>query len=194
MISHREPLDRPHLGAALAYALAGGPLGRRTLVDRTGLSESVVRTELGKLEAQGLVRFAKAGTALTEEGQRRFAPLVERVRRVASLELETLALDRQSRAALVSGLGQDPPSWQARDIAVREGATGTLLLRRDAEGLVMPDGDGCFEDRNPADVRAIEEGLGPLEAGDHVVIVFGPDAARAGAGLWRILHVWCTEP
>ena len=51
MISHREPLDRPHLGAELAFALAGGPLGRRTLVERTGLTESVVRTELKKLEA-----------------------------------------------------------------------------------------------------------------------------------------------
>ena len=190
MISHREPFDRPHLGAALVYTLKGGPLGRRTLVDRTGFSESVVRTELNKLEARGLVQFAKAGTTLTEEATRSFAGLFSRVRSVASLELGSLSLDACNRAARVGKLPDESPSWQSRDLAVREGATGTLLLRQGAEGLAMPDGDGSFRERNPAAVQQIEEAFGRLDEGDYVVVVFAPDDARAAAGLWRILEGW----
>ena len=42
----------------------------------------------------------------------------------------------------------------------------------------------------PVQVERIEEVFGTLPTGPPLVIVFGPDDARAGAGLWRILAAW----
>jgi predicted transcriptional regulator len=70
MSSHKGVPVREHIAYQLLYELRATPLGRRTLVKRTGLTESVVRTELEKLEARKLVSFSKLGTALTARGRR----------------------------------------------------------------------------------------------------------------------------
>lgn len=177
------------------HALGDGPVGRRTLVERTGFSESVVRTELGKLEARGDVRFAKAGTTLTEQARARYAGLIERVRAVGTVDLRSLALDVANRAAVVADAPDRLAAWQLRDLAVREGATGALLLRREGDDLVMPDLAERLGAKSPTEADAIEEAFPGLADGDHLVIVYAPDVARAAGGLWNILSEWVgTSP
>jgi predicted transcriptional regulator len=187
MASHKEPLAREHLGYQLLYALQREPLGRRTLVQRTGLTESVVRTELEKLAAQGLVSFAKPGTALTPKGDEISSELFTQVVQVEELALTELKLDQHNRAALIRAAAEGLRSWQLRDLAVREGATGTLFLVRRAKYLSLLDEDRPLARQNPRDARRLEYFFKSLQTGDLIVIVFAPLRAQAGAGLWRII-------
>ncbi len=187
MIPHKEPLERPHLELGLLFHLRRGPLGRRTLVERTHWTESVVRTELEKLEALGWVEFAKPGTFLSDAASAALGEFFARVPRVAELALVEMGLDRHACGALVRGVTRAPKTWQLRDAAVREGGTGILLLSREPSGLKLTDVDASFSRRNAHDAARVESALGPSEVGDWVVIVFAGDASRAAAGLWRAL-------
>ena len=187
MITHKEPLERPHLSMGLLHHLREGAVGRRTLVERTGWTESVVRTELEKLESHGWVEFAKPGTSLSPAASERLADFFEQVPRVARLDLAEIELDRSACGALVRAHSDPPKTWQVRDSAIREGASGILILRKEASGLRLLDVDASFSRRNPHDAARVESTLGPLEPGDFAVIVFASDAARAMAATWRAL-------
>ncbi len=195
MITHKEPLERPHIGLGLLFHLRGGPLGRRTLVERTGWTESVVRTELEKLEAQGWVEFAKPGTSLTEIGAARLEGVFGRIRRVTlALDLVEVHLDRTNCAALVRGVAQVPKTWQMRDAAVREGASGILVLAREQTALHLVDVEASFSRRNSQDTARIERDLGPLEPGDWIVIAFATSEGLASAALWRAMSEALSVP
>src|SRR5918994_3779741 len=79
------------------YVATGGPVGSRTLVERSGLtvSPSTVRAELAELKAQGLLTHphTSAGRLPTEEGYRYYANelLTEPEPRPASLGIELAA-------------------------------------------------------------------------------------------------------
>ncbi len=187
MITHKEPLERPHLSMGLVHHLREGALGRRTLVERTGWTESVVRTELEKLEAHGWVGFAKPGTSLTPQASERLAGFFDQVPRVERLGLAEIELDRSACGALVRAHADPPKTWQVRDSAVREGASGILVLRKEPSGLRLLDVDASFSRRNPHDAARVESALGPCDVGDFVVIVFAADPGRAMAATWRAL-------
>jgi len=175
----------------LVWALNRKTLGRRTLVARTGITESTVRTHLNKLRRAGLVKMAKAGTSLT-------AP--PGVRWVGALPLEpstsALALDRHNAAALVAGAADKlKGSWRYRDAAVREGATGALLLVKRPEGWAFGDElepqPLTLEARYPETAVQIERALSGAgtrpQPGDALLVAFGPDRQAARAGLWRVI-------
>jgi hypothetical protein len=187
MLSHKEPLAREHLGAQLIYALKDEILGRRTLVQRTGLTESVVRTELEKLAAQKFVRFEKAGTLRTTKAKEAYIKLFKRIVQIEEPDLTELKLDAHNRAALVRAGAAGLKTWALRDLAVREGASGSLfIVRRQAE-LCLFDETTSLAKQNPIDGRRLEKVFPGLAEGDLIVIVFAPTRANAGAGLWRIL-------
>jgi len=174
----------------LAYTLGEKPLGRRTLVGLTGITESTVRTHLNKLRRAELVKMAKAGTSLTARGLEAFAPLFQLIRWVGPLKLEALALDRHSAAALIEdSAGKLKESWRYRDAAVREGATGAILLvkRADGRGWAFSDEPLSLEDRYLEDAAMIEKTLPQAQPGDALVIAFGPSPRQAHAGLWRVI-------
>ncbi len=187
MSSHKESLSREHLGAQLIYALRDEALGRRTLVQRTGLTESVVRTELEKLEVQKMVRFEKAGTLLTLRALEAYVSLFDQVTQVVELGLHELNLDRCNRAALVRAGAAGLKTWALRDQAVREGATGSLFIVQHKNFLSLSDECSALSSHNPRDVRTLEARFSPIAEGDLIVIVFAPTRSEAGAGLWRIL-------
>ena len=184
----------------LVWALNRKTLGRRTLVARTGITESTVRTHLNKLRRAGLVKMAKAGTSLTAQGLEAFSALWAGVRWVGALPLEpstsALALDRHNAAALVAGAADKlKESWRYRDAAVREGATGALLLIKRPEGWAFGDEPHpqplTLGARYPEDAAHVERALSEAGArpqpGDALLVAFGPDPQAARAGLWRVI-------
>lgn len=187
MPSHKEPLAREHLGYQLIYSLKDAPLGRRTLVQRTGLTESVVRTELEKLEAQKFVNFAKAGTTLTHKARETFAELFTCLAQIEELELHDLKLDHCNRAALIRSGADGLRTWLLRDLAIREGASGTIFLTRYEKYLSLLEEDRPLAAQNPHDARVIERTFPSTKTGDLLVIVFAANRADAGAGLWRVI-------
>ncbi|MCS6936961.1 MAG: hypothetical protein NZ610_01490 [Candidatus Bipolaricaulota bacterium] len=186
MVSHVENL-RECLAYPLMYELRAAPLGRRTLVERTGFTESAVRTELEKLEAHELVEFSKMGTALTPKGRRWFEARWERLLSVREVRLESLMLDRIGYAAHVRGLVGEIRSWLYRDHAVRQGATATLFLIQRPAGLTLTDETTPLARRTPRDAQALQNSFPTLRSGDLVIIAFAPERGRALQGLWGIL-------
>jgi DNA-binding transcriptional ArsR family regulator len=173
----------------LVWALNHRALGRRTLVEWTGVTESTVRTHLNKLRRAGLVKMAKAGTSLTAQGLEAFAPLFGNVCWTGSLALQDLALDRHNAAALLTAMaGKFKESWRYRDAAVREGATGALLLvKRPDDGWAFSDEPLRLVERYPEDAAQIEKALPQAQPGDALVVAFGAEPREARAGLWRVI-------
>jgi len=172
----------------LAYHISTARLGRRRLAARTGLSEMAVRIELERMRDRGFVRLLRSGVELTAAGRRHFRGLLDRVVRVAPVGLSpALRLDDVGLAAhLTSGV---PDSvWAVRDAAVREGATGLLLLRHGPGGWAFAHDGEPVGFRNPRDAEAIGAAFPDPSDGDLFPIAFGPSVKDAGLGLWRAVH------
>jgi len=73
-------MSRPAITHQLVFLLARQKLGRRSLAQRSGLSEMAVRLELERLRDEGLVAPVKSGVTLTDSGERRFRSLLAHVR------------------------------------------------------------------------------------------------------------------
>lgn len=187
MASHVIASLREHIAYQLLYELREAPVGRRTLVDRTGLTESVVRTELEKLEARKLVSFSKLGTALTARGRQFLSKKLSAIADVRDVQLRNLMLDRYARMAHIRGAADGFPAWLYRDVAVREGATATLFLTKRQSVLCFLEGSEALAKQNPDDSEMLARALPSLKNGDLIIIVFGPEKGLAARGLWAIL-------
>jgi hypothetical protein len=177
----------------LVFHVGQARLGRRRLAIRTGLSEMTVRLELERLRELGFVRLRRSGAEFTRAGREHFAPLFDRVRAILELELTSLRLDAVTLAAHLEA-PERSPVWTIRDRAIREGATGLILLRfgPGPEGWSFTHNDEPIEAQNPRDAAAIVAALPAPCVGDRLLIVSGPDRRRAGLGLWRVIReiVW----
>lgn len=187
MASHVVAPLREHIAYQLLYELRDAPLGRRTLVERTGLTESVVRTELEKLAAQQFVSFSKLGTSLTARGRQFLAKKLSLIVNVRDVRLQNLVLDRYARMAHIRGGADGFPAWLYRDVAVREGATATLFLTKHKGALCFIEGREALAAKNPDDNKILERAFPAINNGDLIVIVFGPTKGAVARGLWAVL-------
>jgi len=175
-----------HISASLLYALWEQPLGRRTLVRRTAITESTVRTHLNKLRARGWVDFAKAGTTLTGEAKSAFAPLFQSVQGVEQVRLDDLELPPCQVAAHIRVAGAPKAVWRLRDRAIQGGAGGALLLQFN-KSLVFPDEQNPLDKASPASNRALLDAFSGLKDGDWVLVAFASTMPAAQRGLWSMV-------
>lgn len=178
----------------IAFLLQRERLGRRRLAERAGLSEMTVRLELDRLRSQGFVQLDRSGCALTDEGLRTFSPVLNLVVKVAPLDLSGLRIDVISLAAHLRIRQQSPAAWQLRDEAIREGASGLIML-------VQSNGEWIFtHDQEPVrvqylnDAEQLEQTFPEVNPSDLVVIVPGPDERVCAQGLWRVILNLATYP
>jgi len=172
-----------HVGKAHA---AKGHLGRRRLASISGLSEMSVRLELQRLRDAGWVTLDRSGVKLSKSGQRRFASVLNRIHNVRKVALTSLRLDTCALAGLVAA-HERSAVWAVRDLAVREGATGLLLLRFSALGWSFSHDGEPVAERNPTDAMTLTTTFPEATTDDRLVIAFAPDRCSAGLALWRIL-------
>jgi len=168
----------------LAHHISRARLGRRRLALHTGLTEMAVRIELERLRDRRLVRLSRGGVELTPAGRRRFSPSLRFVRSVARLELTSLRIDDVGVAAHVAPC-EFGSVWGLRDAAVREGATGLLLLRFGLSGWAFAHDGESVQLRNPEDAESIAAVFPEPAQADLLLIAFGPDLKCAGLGLWH---------
>ena len=186
-------MDESVVALQLAYHISHARLGRRRLGLRTGLTEMTVRVELERMRDRGLVRLLHAGVELTPAGRRRFAGFLRSIRAVAEIELTSLRVDDIGLAAHLA-TGDTAPVWALRDEAVREGATGLLLLRFGPQGWCFAHDNEPIRLRNPRDAAMMDSTLPDARRGDLLLIASGPDLKRAGLGLWRAILAVLTTP
>lgn len=179
-------MDQSSLVHELVFLIGVEELGRRTLARRTGLSEMTVRLALGRLREEGLVALGKGGASLTRSGRRRFDPLLSRVKATGELRLLSLSQGPVSVAALLS-CREERPAWQYRDLAIREGASALLLLRRGRGGWLFAHSSERIAAQNPEDARTIADAFPQSAPEDRLVIACGEDRGRTGLALWRVV-------
>jgi len=86
-------MSRPAITHQLVFLLAREKLGRRSLAQRSGLSEMTVRLELERLRDEGLVAAVKSGGTLTDSGERRFRPLLVHVSGKTAINIQNLVTE-----------------------------------------------------------------------------------------------------
>jgi hypothetical protein len=172
------------IATQVAYHISRRQLGRRRLAEITGLTEMVVRSELERLRARKWIILHRSGARLTPAGRRRFAVVIDGVRAIESLELKTLHLDTVSLGAVMVALPQLPSAWMLRDCAIREGASGLLLLHRIKEGWTFSHNEEPVGRHNPEDADEIEERFASSECGDTLLIACGSELRVCALGLW----------
>lgn len=185
-------MDHSIAALQLAFLLQEERLGRRRLADRTGLSEMFVRLELEHLRDRGLVRLDRRGCELTDEGLRLFSPALKLVAKVMPVELSDLRIDVVNLAAQLTGMTHVPAAWKLRDEAIREGASGLIMLSQQ-------DGEWTFShDQEPlrvqysVDAEQLEQCFGGGNPNDILLIVPGPDRNVCARGLWGAIRVIAT--
>lgn len=178
---------RREIADQLAWLLSSGERGRRSLALATGLGEIVVRQELERLRSLGLVEMDRRGTRLTSQGEQEFATVIGQVKAVEELRLEELELDQITVSALVRGATVSGPTWQFRDLAVRQGARGAILITFTASGPQFSDSGELLAAQNPRDAALLQASFPEQQEGDLVVLVSAADRRRAGLGLWMII-------
>ncbi len=170
----------------LVHEIGLRAVGRRRLADATGLSEMTVRLELERLRNQGAVELRRDGPRLTQSGSRRFASLFRFLRDVRSLDLRSLRVDAVGLAAWLAPI-PFMSAWSVRDVAVRGGATGLILLRQESGDWRFAHNGEPVRDRNAPDVAAIDAAFPDAASGDLLILAFGADRLAAGRGLWSVL-------
>ncbi|MCK5827407.1 hypothetical protein KAH43_02685 [Candidatus Bipolaricaulota bacterium] len=178
----------------LAFLLQEERLGRRRLADRTGLSEMTVRLELEQLRSRGLVQLDRQGCELTDEGLRLFSPVLKLVVKVLPVELSGLRIDVFNLAAQLRGIAPIPAAWKLRDEAIREGASGLIMLREQ-------EGEWTFShDQEPIrvqyvnDAERLDQSFQKANLNDFMLIVSGPNRNACTRGLWRAIWVLAMPP
>ncbi|MCR4404418.1 MAG: hypothetical protein NUW06_03885 [Candidatus Acetothermia bacterium] len=178
---------RAHIASELIWLLGRAPGGRRRLARATGLGEIVVRQELERLHRLGLLEMDRRGTRLTPEGRRQSAAILQRVKEVRELRPGELALDRFTVGAQIAGAGGCGPSWRLRDLVIREGATGAILIAGPAAALRFSDSGEPLAERNPEAARSLRESFPHQAEGDLLLLVSASERGRAHLGLWRVI-------
>ena len=190
--STREVDVSESVALQLAYHVSVARLGRRRLALQTGLSEMLVRLELDRMRAHGLVVLPRSGVELTAAGRRHFRGFLDAIVRVASIGLSpSLCLgDFAVGAHLTSGASD--PSWTVRDAAIRAGATGLLLFRLGPKGWAFAHDDEPVGHSNPQDAEALDLAFPDPSRGDLLPIAFGDTAKGARLGLWQVILTLLT--
>jgi hypothetical protein len=172
----------------LLHALGNSALGRRTLVDQTGITEMTVRTHLNRLRDMGWVSMEKAGTQLTDPAKERLDPLFEQVISLKELKVsKQLAVEAFNSAALVRGCKRSmKKSLYLRDTAVRAGAAGAIFLFREGSDWKFIEDASSFREQNPKDAEVLQQVFQP-EDEDVLIMSFASNLRFARAGLWSVI-------
>jgi len=178
---------RNPLASELIYLLKDGPMGRRTLTEMVGASESSVRTVLEHLQSEGIVEMDKQGTHLSDMGQLAFGPLLNSVLAVKPLELTDLSMGEIGRSALIGDVEElTGQAWSFRDLAIREGAKGAILLEVDDDIKFLHSSD-YLRDLNPTTEEKIKSTFPAWTDASIIVVVTGDSSEVVEYGLWRII-------
>jgi hypothetical protein len=175
------------LAIQLAYHIRTARLGRRRLASRTGNSEMVVRLELDRMRDEHLIAMERSGAMLTAAGERVFAPILDIVRAVRPVVLNELRIDAVELAAHIKAQSA-PVAWAVRDRAIRQGATGCLVLVYESGEWTFSHNREPVRRNNPTDADALADMFPDPGDGALLLIVAAPSLGVAALGLWEVVR------
>ncbi|MEM3948859.1 MAG: DUF4443 domain-containing protein [Zestosphaera sp.] len=148
--------------------------GRHELMKELGLGEASIKTLISRLKEAGLVETSRPhGTKLTETGKELATKLKRLIKLIPNLELSEMCMNcRVSGIILSNGYSYVPVVGGVilfRDLVVREGADGVLIITCSGRTLYLPTPSGFEEVR----VEALTRLVGEYGVGDGDLIVLG---------------------
>ncbi|MCI2427309.1 hypothetical protein LM592_02365 [Candidatus Acetothermia bacterium] len=176
---------KSYLRLQLLFLLSQARLGRRSLAKLTGFPELTVRRELERLREQRIIDFSKDGAMLSDHGKEQYRSSLAAIGAVKDISLQELALDQYSVAAILH-TQEIKPTWQYRDLAIKEGATAVLFIRCGSKGLHFADSCDKLATKNPRDSETIAASFICSED-DLIIIVFAQEKTIASQSLWRVI-------
>lgn len=174
-----------------AFLLIKGNISRNELVSKLGLGEGTVRTILDILKDKNLIYSTKKGHSLTEKGSL-FFKKIEKSTVVKRLVLEDFYPELEKTVVLLKKADKNIKiSFEQRDIAVKQGAEGAVILRFDKE-LYIPDADINFKESYK---KAYDEILKcfDFKKGDILIICFAKTSRNAENGALEIAITMSKE-
>jgi predicted transcriptional regulator len=161
------------------------PMGRKIIVRETGLGEGSIRAILEKLDEEGLVKSARSGRALTDNGRKVIQRMkqiirIERIGRLDMIEKNNncIVLIRAAGDRVNSGMEQ-------RDAAIKIGRAGATTLVIKKGKLMMPGFEKSVDmhSQYPSDVEKILKTVNP-EEGDVIIIGSEDNPQAAEEAAW----------
>jgi hypothetical protein len=151
-------------------------VGRLSLSKEVGVGEGAMRTIIERLKRRELITVTAKGCDLTRKGLEIYGDLEAKLIEIADVEGTELGMGEKYSALLLRGvLLKYQPLWNYRDVAVRFGATGAILMFSADNRLTIPsvtDNADTYAPKLVKDLRKMR-----IEKSD-TVIVCGADNYR----------------
>lgn len=174
-----------------AFLLVKENISRNELVSKLGLGEGTVRTILDILKYKNLIYSTKKGHSLTEKGNL-FLKKTEGIMSVKSANLDNFYPGLKKTLILLKKPDKTAKiSFQERDIAVKQGADGAVILRFD-KGLYIPDADINFKENYKKAYDKILKCF-DFKSGNILILCFADSSRNAENGALEIALTMSKE-
>lgn len=115
--------------------------GRKKLLKEIGIGEGSMRTILKKLKTRGLIDSTKKGHKLNDAGFEQLNEYLKKFTTPFKIRAEDIVAGKKAGIVVRGASGKITTGLAERDIAVRAGASGALVLKCGSESkLKFPDG------------------------------------------------------
>ncbi len=180
MVGAAPSFSEVHLIRTLLL-LKKSPLGRKKLVQLLGIGEGSARTILKKLKSEKLVSSSKQGHSLTQKGRKKINSYLKKFSQPKEIKSKIVEGEKVA-LVLYNSINKIDKGLEERDLAVKSGANGALLLK-------YPHTVPNFNLRDFPDLLNEIKKFN-LKKGDVMVISFGDSLVSAENGALAIaLHL-----
>jgi len=167
-----------------AFLLMKENISRNELVSKLALGEGSVRTILDVLKDKNLVYSTKKGHSLTEKGNL-FLKKIEKSIILKKLILEDFYPELEKAVVLLNKADKNIKiSFEQRDIAVKQGADGAVILKFDNK-LYIPDADINFKESYKKAYNEILKCF-DFKKGNILILCFAESSRNAENGALEI--------
>lgn len=115
-------------------------VGRQELAKGLELGEGTVRTILESLKSKKLLESTKKGHFLSKKGSEVLSQIFEHIAMPRDMAMQNLYPDLRKAAVLIRNMPNLKGLYRLRDIAVRNGAEGAIILNYNGK-LYAPESD-----------------------------------------------------
>ncbi len=178
--------QRPELKNLLLLLILNleGEMGRYRLKNLLGLSdhEGIVKLMLNELSSEGYIEANRTGCRLTTSGEAFLQEMLRKynITRIKNLDLNVLGLEGESFVLQING--QYPQRLvELRDVAVRAGAGGMVLVYNEGGHLKIPAVCDNLDLERPAMSKRLRD-LFDVSLSDMFMIGLAEDKWRALEG------------
>ncbi len=153
-------------------------LGRQELAKELELGEGTIRTILEKLKEKNLLESTKKGHFLSRKGREVLDGINSAVGMPKDIALKSIYPEFKKIAIRVKNAANFKGAYKLRDIAVKQGAEGAIILRYESK-LYAPESD--YE----TSYKELEKDF-ELENGDVLILAFSASRRNAENGAYAI--------